>query len=175
MATNALNRLEPAYYIVDITGAVDRDSPEQFSGGFPVSLAQSLVIERTNMRYEAVIRSASEDIQPLQTSAIVATGRTATAPATAIQFTLVYDRPEFLNTEDEDNLGTFLTDVAALTRYVARGLVNDEVLNRQIFDPDTPDNGNAPQILEVIATKLFNDVSTAEGNITVTKVADLVD
>lgn len=173
MATNALNRLEPAYYIVDITGAVDRDSPEQFSGGFPVSLAQSLVIERTNMRYEAVIRSASEDIQPLQTSAIVATGRTATAPATAIQFTLVYDRPEFLNTEDEDNLGTFLTDVAALTRYVARGLVNDEVLNRQIFDPVSI--GNAPQILEVIATKLFNDVSTAEGNITVTKVADLVD
>lgn len=172
MATNALNRLEPAYYIVDITGAVDRDSPEQFSGGFPVSLAQSLVIERTNMRYEAVIRSASEDIQPLQTSAIVATGRTATAPATAIQFTLVYDRPEFLNTEDEDNLGTFLTDVAALTRYVARGLVNDEVLNRQIFDPVSI--GNAPQILEVIATKLFNDVSTAEGNITVTKVADLI-
>ncbi len=173
MATNALNRLEPAYFIVDIAAAVDNESPEQFSGGFPVTLAQSLVIERTNMRYEAVVRSASEDIQPLQTSAIAVTGRTATAPSTAIQFTLVYDRPEFLNTEDEDNPGTFLTGVAAVERYVARGLINDEVLNRQIFDPTIV--GNEPQILEVTATAPFADVATAEGSITVTEVADLVD
>ena len=175
MATNALNRLEPAYDIVEITGAVDNDSPEQFSGGLPVTKAQSLIIERTNMRYEAVIRGVSEDIQPLQTSAIAVTGRTATAPATAIQFTLAYDRPEFLSTEDEDNLGTFLTDAVAVARYVARGLIFDKVQNRQIFDPETPDNGNAPQIIEVTAIKLYADVSTAEGNITVTKVVDLID
>ena len=174
MATNALNRLEPAYFIVDITGAVDNLSPEQF-GAFPATLVQSLIIERTNMRYEAVIRSASEDIQPLQTSAIAVTGRTATAPATAIQFTLAYDRPEFLYTEDEDNPGTFLTGLAAVERYVARGLVNDEVMNRQIYDPETTDDSNTAQILEVTATKLYADISTAEGNITVTEVADLVD
>lgn len=174
MATNALNRLEPAYFIVNITGAVDNLSPEQF-GALPATLVQSLIIERTNMRYEAVIRSVSEDIQSLQTSAIVTAGRTATAPATAIQFTLVYDRPEFLNTEDEDNLGVFLTGADAIKRYIARGLINDEILNRQIFDPDSSAQGNQPQILEVTAIKVYADIATAEGNITVTEVSDLVD
>ncbi len=174
MATNALNRLEPAYFIVDITGAIDNESPAQF-GTFPATLAQSLIIERSNIRFEAVVRGASENIQPLQTSAIVVTGRTNTDPATSIQLTLAYDRPEFLNTEDEDNLGTFLSGDDAVKRYVARGLINDEVLNRQIFDPETTDDSNTAQILEVTAPKLYADVSTAEGNITVTEVADLVD
>jgi len=179
MATNALNRLEPAYFIVDITGAVDNLSPEFFaaenSDTFPSTLAFSLGIERTNMRYEEVIRAVSENIQPLFTAAIATTGRTEDVPATAIQFTLPYDRPEYLSTEDEDNPGTTLTGVDALTRYVARGLVDDVVNNRQIYDPETTDDSNTAQILEVTATKLYADVSTAEGNITVTEVADLVD
>ena len=177
MATNALNRLELAYYIVEIDGAIDKLSPELYAAAnndtLPTTLNFSLDIERTNMRYEAVIRSVSEDIQPLQTSAIVTTGRTEDDPATAIQFTLVYDRPEFLYTEDEDNPGSFLTGVDAIKRYVARGTVNDEIMNRQIYDPDSPKN--EPQILKVTATKLFADVSTAEASITVTEVADLVD
>lgn len=179
MATNALNRLEPAYFIVDITGAVDNLSPELYAAAnsdtFPTSLALSLGIEETNMRYEEVIRAVSTDIQPLQTSAIATTNRTEDDPATAIQFTLAYDRPEYLHTEDEDNLGTFLTGVDALTRYVARGLVEDIVNNRQIYDPETTDDSNAPQILEVTATALYANVGTAEGNITVNEVADLVD
>lgn len=178
MATNALNRLELAYYIVEIDGAIDKLSPELYAAAnndaFPTTLDFSMEIERTNMRYEAVIRSVSEDIQPLQTSAISTTDRTEDDPATAIQFTLVYDRPEFLNTEDEGEPGTFLTDIDAVTRYVARGLIADEVLNRQIFNPNTEIDSNAAQILKVTAPKLYADVLTAEGNITVTKVVDLV-
>jgi len=173
MATNALNRLEPAYFIVNITAPVDNLSPEHFLGGFPTTLSQSLSIEETNMRYEAVIRSVSEDIQPLQTSSIQTTGRTATTPATAIQFTLAYDKPEFLNTEDELNPGVFLTDVNAIKRYVARALIRDEVLNRQIYDPVSI--GNEPQIIKVTATKAFTTLPLAEAAITVTRVPDLED
>lgn len=173
MATNALNRLEPSYYIINITAAVDNESPELFSGGFPATLAQSLDIERTNMRYVAVVRGLSTDIQPLQTSSIQVTGRTATAPATAIQFTVPYDRPEFLSTEDEDNPGTFLTGVDALQRYTARALIQDEVLNRQIFDPESI--ANEPQIIKITATKAFATLAEAETNITVIEVADLID
>ncbi len=177
MATNALNRLEPCYYIVNITAAVDNLSPELFAAAnsdtFPTTLAQSLDIERTNMRYEAVIRGLSTDIQPLQTSSIQVTGRTATAPATAIQLTVPYDRPEFLSTEDEDNPGTFLTGVDALQRYIARALIQDEVVNRQIFDPEVIEN--QPQILEVTAVKEFSSLAEAASSITVIKVGDLID
>ena len=177
MATNALNRLEPAYFIVDITGAVDNLSPEFYAAAnptdFPTTNAASLDIERTNMRYEEVIRAVSEDIQPLFTASIQTTGRTEDVPATAIQFTLPYDRPEYLYTEDEDNPGTFLTGADAVTRYVARGLILDIIENRQVYQPE--DDKNEPQILEVTATKLYADLATAEGNITVTEVADLVD
>lgn len=177
MATNALNRLEPCYYIVNIVAAVDNLNPEIFAAAnsdtFPATLAQSLDIERTNMRYEAVIRGLSTDIQPLQTSSIQVTGRTADDPATAIQFTVPYDRPEFLSTEDEDNLGTFLTGVDALERYVARELIQDAILNRQVFDPEA--TGNEPQILEVFAAKEFSSLAEAASSITVIKVVDLID
>lgn len=144
----------------------------------PDSLAESLDIERANMRFEAVIRGVSTTIHPLFTADIVTTGRTVDTPATNIKFTLPYDRPEFLDTEDETSVPDRLTGVAAIKRFVARELIRDVVMNREVFNPElspVPDEQQlGPQILEVTAVKAAADIATAEAKITVTEITNLV-
>jgi len=145
----------------------------------PDTLAESLDIERANMRFEAVIRGVSTTIHPLFTADIVTVGRTVDTPATNIKFTLPYDRPEFLDTEDETSVPDRLTGADAIKRFIARDLIRDVVTNREVFNPEltpVPDPQEfGPQILEVTAVKAAADIATAEAKITVTEIANLVD
>jgi len=145
----------------------------------PDSLAESLDIERANMRFEAVIRGVSTTIQPLFTADIVTTGRTVDTPATNIKFTLPYDRPEYLDTEDETSVPDRLTGADAVKRFVARELIRDVVSNREVFNPELTPGVDAqelgPQILEVTAVKAAANLAAAEAGITVTEIANLVD
>jgi len=145
----------------------------------PDTLAESLDIEQANMRYEAVIRGASDTIQPLFTADIVTTGRTVDTPATNIKFTLPYDRPEFLDTEDETSVPDRLTGADAIKRFIARELIRDVVMNREVFNPEltpVPDPQEfGSQILEVTAVKAAADIATAEAKITITEITNLVD
>jgi hypothetical protein len=172
-----LNRLEPTYYRVEIAGAIDCQTPEDYAaengGSFPTTDLASLEIEYSNMWFEAVIRGASENISPLFHPAVVVTGRTNNAPATAIEFTLPYDRPEYLDTEDETAPPARLTGADALKRMIARALINDVVENRQVYQPEALKN--EPQILELTAVALFADLATAEGAITITEIPNLID
>lgn len=172
-----LNRLEPTYYRVVISGAIDCQSVEDYAAEngdtFPATNAAALAIEYSNMWFEAVIRGASETISPLFHPAVVVTGRTADLPATAIELTLVYDRPEYLNTEDETSPPTRLTGADAVKRMIARSLINDISENRQVYYPESLKN--EPQILDLTVTKLFVDLATAEGAITVTEITNLTE
>ncbi len=145
----------------------------------PDSLAESLDIERANMRFEAVIRGVSTTIHPLFTADIITVGRTVDSPATNIKFTLPYDRPEFLDTEDETSVPDRLTGVAAIKRFIARDLIRDVVTNREVFNPElspVPDEQKlGPQILEVTAVKAAANLAAAEAGITVTEIVNLVD
>lgn len=172
-----LNRLEPTYYRVDIAGSVDCQNVEDYAAEngdtYPATDVASLAIEYSNMWFEAAIRGASEKISPLFHPAVVVTGRTADIPATSISFTLVYDRPEYLDTEDETSPPDRLTGVDAVTRMIARALINDISENRQVYLPEA--ELNEPQIRDLTATKLFADLATAESAITVTEIANLTD
>lgn len=144
----------------------------------PDTLAKSLDIERANMRWEAVVRGVSTTIHPLFTADIVTTGRTVDTPATNIKFTLPYDRPEFLDTENETPAPDRLTGVAAIKRFVARELIRDVVTNREVFNPElspVPDEQKlGPQILEVTAAAAAANLTAAEAKITVTEITNLV-
>ncbi len=178
MATNALNRLEPVYYRVTVDGfEIDPITPEKFSGGLPTTLVASLLIEEANMRWEAVVRGASSTISPLFTPAFDSPNRTADAPEDALEFTLTYDRPEYLDTEDELNVPTRLTGEDAVKRFIARALINDEVQNRFIFDPTIVSSAirNGPQIAEVTAAKISADLATVEAGLTVVEIPNLDD
>lgn len=145
----------------------------------PDSLAESLDIERANMRFEAVIRGVSTTIHPLFTADIVTVGRTVDTPATNIKFTLPYDRPEFLDTEDETSPPDRLTGAVAVKRFVARELIRDVVVNREVFNPELTPGVDAQelgaQILEVTAVKAAANLAAAEAAITVTEIINLVD
>lgn len=182
MATNALNRLEINYYRVDVVGAVDNVNVEQFAadnaGVLPATDVQADNIEFTNMRYEEIIRQVSERIQPLFTGDIVTTSRTVIVPSTAISFTLPYDRPEYLITEDELNNNVLIEDeLVALKRMIARALSVDINENRFTFKPSAQVGTTpvGPSMVNMTAPKAFADILTAEGNITVTKIAQLID
>ncbi len=195
MATDGLNRLEPRYYRIQITGAVDNVSPEQFARAngdpaqdyqdeMPTTRSASLDIERSNMRYEAVIRGLSTTIQPLFAVSHATSSRTKDVDASDIAFTVAYDRPEFLVTEDEDNPGTFLgyeqsgsDALEALERFVARELIVDIVQKRQIFDPESYVTGESkgPAIEVVTAVKPFANLTAANAAITVTEISNLAD
>ena len=192
--TNALNTLEVSYFRVAIDvasltpagpvetlGGVDNITPEQHGvlTDFPSTFILSLQKERANMRFEEILRQVSEKIQPLFVSSIVNDATEDTPVTSPFEFTLSYDRPEYLRTEDEFNLGTFFTGDAAIKRWVERAITATIIQNRNVFDPDNtnPPSGvfnNAPQMIEVTADSADAGVLTAPiAEVTVTEVANI--
>lgn len=182
MAQPGLNRLEINYYTVNIgaltSGHVDHTTPEQYAvtSAFPSTKVLSLVKERANMRWEEIIRQISETIQPLQISGVVATGADENTEATAFDFTVAYDRVEYLRTEDELNPGIFLEGADAIKRWVERALTVEIESNRFIHNPDvvpttTIKTGPAVESVTAPAAEAALPIAT----VAVTAVADVTD
>lgn len=193
MAPSGLERLEINYYTVTIgaltggaapkDGHVDHKTPEQYgadspapSTTFPSTEALSLAKERANMRYEAIIRQVSENIQPLQISGVVATAADQDTPATSFVFTLAYDRKEYLRTEDELNPGVFLLEGDAIKRWVERALTTDATENRFFYNPElVPTTAiiSGPGVREVVAEAA--EAALPIGTVAVVPVPDVTD
>lgn len=182
MAQPGLERLEINYYTVSIGalagGHVDHTTPEQYGAlsDFPTTKILSLEKESANMRWEEIIRQVSATIQPLQISGVVATGADEDTEATAFDFTLAYDRVEYVRTEDELNLGTFLEGVDAVKRWVERALTIEISSNRFIYNPDIVPSTtivSGPAIEEVTAVKA--EASLPIATVSVVAVPDVTD
>jgi hypothetical protein len=171
----------PVYYRIEIDGSglggtapddgfIDNQRAREYDP-LPSTLDASRAKERGNVRYGELIRQLSDNISPVNHTPrqIVAPGRDGDTPPTSFDFTVVFDRPEYLRTEDETNPGTFLTGVDAVTRFVARALVQERYDNREIYNPTA---GNFSLIENLQTGALAADVATAEGNITVTEIAN---
>ena len=188
MAPSGLERLEINYYTVTIgaltggaapnDGHVDNTTPEQYGAttGFPSTNALSYEKERANMRYEAILRQVSENIQPLQVSGVVATGADQDNPAISFVFTLAYDKKEYLRTEDELNPGTYFTEADAIKRWVERALTTDVTMNRFVYKPDPvplSTNPQGPAVEEITAGKA--EAAFPIASVTVAAVPDVTD
>jgi hypothetical protein len=107
---------------------------------------------------------------------VSATGATASAQATTMDFTVVYDRPDYLYAYDELNPGEMLYNDDAIKRWIARALVaNINVDNYPVIDPTTftdPNYHYGESLIPVNAAPLAADIATAESKITVNFVAD---
>jgi len=177
----SMNTLDLVYFDIAITsltaaapadGFVDNKNPEDYVA-LPASEILSDAKERANMRYEAIVRYISENISPLSTTNHVATGADVDTEATDFTFRVSYDREEYLSTEDEDNLGTFLLGTDAIKRWVGRALSSDVTSNRYFYNPTLVGGNTVAQgsiIKEVTAGKAAADVATAEAAITVTQI-----
>lgn len=118
-------------------GAVDNTTPEEYgaTSGFPATQDLSFDKERGNMRWEECLIHCSEVIQPVFVSAIVNTAGDEDTEPTQFDFTVAYDRPEFLSTADEVSPPTILTGAAAIKRFIERALITTRIANRNVFDP----------------------------------------
>lgn len=168
----------PVWYHITITiltaaapanGFIDHRNPQDFGpGNLPATRDLSLAKERGRMRYESMLQQLSFAQHITRTLNIVATGADEDTEASVFELTVQYDRPEYVATEDEDNLGTILTDTDAVQRFVARMMVTDIIRNREIFDPTlTASNPKGPEILEVTAGAIAANLAAAEAVITV--------
>ncbi len=144
---------------------------------WPVNLAFATSIARANLRWNAIVAQLSTTVNPYALSNITAVGATANTTATAMTFTVVYDRGDYLYAYDELNQGVVLTNTAAITRWVARALVATiNVTSFSILDPTAytdPTYHYGESLQPVTAGPLCANIPTAEGSITTTFVSDV--
>jgi len=180
MVQPGLERVEINYYTVDIgalvSGYVDHITPEQYgvTSALPSTNVLSYQKEAENMRWEEIIRQVSDNIQPLRTTGVLVTGADEDTPGTAMTFTLSYDRVEYLRTEDEENLGTYLTGADAIKRWVERALIVERTENRFVYKPDfapTTTVRSGPAIESI--TSVAAEATLPIASVTVTAVADV--
>lgn len=137
------------------------------------SLEKALEKERANMRWEEIVQRVSTYISPIRIIDINAVGANANTAPTTFEFTLVYDRDDYVLAHDELNPPDILYGADALKRLVALALANDIVSSTIVLDP-TPLTGVSgaygESIRKVTAAKAAADIESAEAAITVTKL-----
>lgn len=171
--------LQLAYFRVSINAAglggsdpadgfVDNKTPRDWSKtvGFPTTDAAANAKTRANLRWKEIMQRVSTQISP-QIIDVDAPGATPDTPASSISFTLIYDREEFIFTDDEINGGT-LTLEAAIKREVARALVTDLVRHTQVYNPSVEDYQD--RLVQITVGKLAASIQAAETKITVARV-----
>lgn len=167
-ADGFINNLTPKSYITPGSG-----STYDMEVGWPTDLNGALASARGNLRWEAVLQQLSSVVTPFAVTNVVPTGANATTPATSMNFTVVYDRPDYLYAYDEANPGTMLYNEDAITRWIARALMENINSNIPVLDPTpftSPNVHYGESIRMVNAGPLAANLGAAEAAITVTPI-----
>lgn len=174
------NNIIPTYYRVEIDatnlggatpddGFIDEQKGEEYNP-FPTTDDLGLAKERANMRYLEIIQQVSTAISPVHVLDIVKPGADGDNEATAYEFTLVYDRPEYVITDTESGE---LTGEAAVQWWIANAISSDVISNTQAFQALLQTGGDLQDTFRVeivTAGKLAADIATAMAKITVTEI-----
>ena len=133
-------RQYPVHYRITISGApadgfIDHLSSVYYADSAPLAdKAASLNIERSNLRYEALIRSLSENATIAVTAYDLEEGE-----GSVYGMTVVYDRPDYIYAYAEN--GTLITDPEdSITRQIEKALANDITQVRTVLVPVTGDD-----------------------------------
>ena len=154
---------------------------------YPATDESARAKERANARYQRLIREVSENISPILVIAQEAVGADIDNYASSFEFTLVYDREEYIYTYNElygvsghatEDYET-LSGINAIKRQIARIFLNTWEENRYISylpEQESADkNYQSIELLEVGTTlsgTLETRIDTAETNITVTIISN---
>lgn len=150
-------------------------------GGNPATYALSVQKERAVMRWQNIVANLTQPASPIFVGEFVRAGNlVGSGMLTTLSWTVGYDRPHYLVTEDETSPGDFLYGIDAVKRFVARGLIHDQTMLRDLYNPTLSSFGSNvirpnPLIpgVYITAGKLDTSVATIEGNITVTKIPNV--
>lgn len=113
---------------------------------------------------------------------VVAVGADASTPPTSLTFIVEIERgDDVLVTRDELNPPAFLMGTVALARCIARGLMENQTLVSDVFDPTktttTGPYGSTPairfgtRIMPLVIGPLASSLAAAQATVTVTSVA----
>jgi hypothetical protein len=162
-------------------GFVDFTSPRGYivgngsdlETGWPTDLSHSLAKTRAYLRWQTIIQQLETTVSPVETTSFLASGADQNTPPTSVSFTVAYDRPDFLYTADELNVGVTLYGTAAIKRFIARALTATITRNVLVLDPTIiaglqAHYGESTQ--EITVGPLFTTITAAEAVITVIQV-----
>lgn len=154
--------------------------PVGTGGGHPTNITLSIRKSYANMRWQQVVNQLEIFSTPFMLNDILGTGNyDGQTELTTLGFTIGYEHPDQLVTEDELNPGTMLSGTAAIRRAVARGLTATYTRNVDVFDPTIETRGsyavrpNPLRINKLAAAGIdtFENIATLEENISVSMIS----
>jgi hypothetical protein len=161
-------------------GFIDYTTIEQYmaQGSIPATYAQTTAKERANIRFKFLQEQIQREANVYLTN-FVAAGGSSTAAPSSFSFTAEVERGDsVLFTRDETANDAEMTGVAALTRWIARALIESRTTVSHIYDPTKePTPGNSTPVARfgirettIDVAKLYLNLTTATAAITVTKL-----
>ena len=144
-----LNQLQPTFYRVTIDtsgypttgntgGGVTPNSVDSFEkADFPTTTALSQNRSRGNMRFENIVRRLS-GLTDCQIIDISITEADADTQATAIAFTVKYERDDFIQTGGTavDGATSITTKVLKIRDEIARGILDTVTMSSRVYTPE---------------------------------------
>lgn len=168
-----LNQLQPTFYRITVDtsgysttgttgGGITPNSVDSFStADFPTTLALSQNRSRGNMRFNNIVRRLS-GLSDCQILDITITEANADAQATAIAFTVKYERDDFVQTGGTavDGSTAITTKVLKVRDEVVRGILDETTASMRVFNPvDVSDGQESISVTApVLAAAAWADV-----------------
>jgi hypothetical protein len=167
-----INNLPASALIVPGTG-----SGTDMETDWPTTLAFSQSIARANLRWNAIVQQLSMTVNPYDINNISAVGATSSTIATAMNFTLVINRPDYLYAYDELNAGAILYNANAINRWIARAMIATiNATSFPVLDPTAytdPNYHYGESLQSITAGPLCVDLPTATSFLTTTLITDV--
>lgn len=136
----------------------------------PTTDAKGLLRERGNMRWEKVVQQLGKHVQ-CDIMNVNITEANGDAQASALGFTVRYERDSFNREEDVVTPGSYLTGADCIKQLVATGITSSHsILRTNVWQPVSQSDVPGQQI-SVTATSPNATYSTILGTITVETVA----
>lgn len=149
-------------------------------GGHPTNITLSTRKSLANMRWDMVVQQLSQFSTPFSLNDQLGTGNyDGQSELTTMNFTVGYEHPDQVSTDDEFNPGSKLTGTNAIKRAVARALTSTNNYNMNVFDPTIEARGsycvrpNSIRVQNLTVTGIDDpsNMLTLEGNISVSMIA----
>lgn len=163
------NQLQPTFYRVTINttgypttgetgGGVTPNSVDSFDrADFPSTTALSQNRTRGNMRFSSIVRRLS-GLTDCQIIDVTLTEADADAQATAVSFTVKYERDDFIQTSGTavDGSTAITTKALKIRDEVARGILDAVTMSMRVYTPE--DDADRQEVLTVAAPDTASNV-----------------
>lgn len=172
--TNPSSNSSPSDGFVDFNNVSNYIQIDQVNGiykNLPTSLSKSLAKTRGYIRYQKIVDNLNFTLNTLGMIDLVATGADVNTEASSISFTVVYDKPSYIQTVDPITNKT-VTGEQAIKVWIATALNQNLNMNYMIFDPTLSINPNVMKgyLIQSIAVGPLGAVAALENSITVTQI-----